>query len=56
VELDVHLGGVVWHGDEREILVIQADGDPVIGMALLDGSRVVLHVEDNGEVLIEPLS
>jgi clan AA aspartic protease len=55
VELDTYLGNVTWHDDQREILILQANSDPVVGMALLDGSRVELHVEDDGDVVIEPL-
>ena len=54
VVLDLYLAAVLWHEQEREVLVLQADGEPLVGMALLYGSRVVLHVVDDGDVLIEP--
>ncbi len=54
VALDVYLATVLWHTQEREVLVLQADGGPLVGMALLYGSRVVLHVVDDGDVFIEP--
>jgi clan AA aspartic protease len=54
VVLDLYLATVLWHEQEREILVLQAEGGPLMGMALLDGSRVVVHVVDDGDVLIEP--
>jgi clan AA aspartic protease len=54
VVLDLYLATVLWHEQEREVLVLQADGGPCVGMALLRGSRVVLHVVDDGDVLIEP--
>jgi clan AA aspartic protease len=54
VVLDLYLATVLWHGQEREVLVLQAEGGPLMGMALLYGSRVVLHVVDDGDVLIEP--
>jgi clan AA aspartic protease len=54
VALDLYLATVFWHAQEREVLVLQADGGPLVGMALLSGNRVVLHVIDDGEVLIEP--
>lgn len=53
VVLDLYLATVLWHEHEREILVLQADGGPLVGMSLLYGSRVVLHVVDDGDVLIE---
>jgi hypothetical protein len=55
VELDTYIGGVIWHGDEREILVVQVDGDLVAGMALLYGSRVIMDVVEDGDVIIDPL-
>lgn len=54
VALDLYLATVFWHEQEREVLALQADGGPLVGMALLYGNRVVLHVIDDGEVLIEP--
>jgi clan AA aspartic protease len=54
VALDLYLATVFWHEQEREVLVLQADGGALVGMALLYGNRVVLHVIDDGEVLIEP--
>jgi clan AA aspartic protease len=54
VVLDLYLATVLWHEQAREVLVLQADGGPLVGMALLYGSRVVLHVVDDGDVLIEP--
>jgi clan AA aspartic protease len=54
VVLDLYLATVLWHEQAREVLVLQADGGPLVGMALLYGSRVVLHVVDDGDGLIEP--
>lgn len=53
VVLDVYLAKVLWHEQEREVLVLQADGDPLVGMLLLYGNRVILEVVDNGEVTID---
>lgn len=55
VVLDAYLGTVIWHGRERPILVLQAEGGPLIGMSLLFGSRVTLNIEDGGNVSIDPL-
>jgi len=54
VVLDLYLATVVWDTQPREVLVLQAEGSPLMGMALLYGNRVILHVVDNGDVLIEP--
>jgi clan AA aspartic protease len=55
VELDVFSGSVLWDGQVRTGLVLAADGTPLIGMALLEGSRVCLDVIANGSVSIERL-
>jgi clan AA aspartic protease len=55
VVLDMYLAKVLWHGQQRDILVLQADGGPLVGMSLLFGNRVTLEVVDNGDVLIDVL-
>nr|MBC8228759.1 clan AA aspartic protease [bacterium] len=51
----VYLAKVLWHNQEREVLVLQADGGPLVGMSLLYGSRVTLDVVDGGDVIIDIL-
>jgi len=48
-------GQVVWDGQERDILILETDGGPLIGMALLYGYRVTLDVVDGGPVTIAVL-
>jgi len=55
VVMDMYLAKILWHRQERELLVLQADGGPLVGMSLLYGSRVVLEVIDNGDVTIDAL-
>ena len=55
VVLDVYLAMVLWHGQQREVLALQADGGPLIGMSLLYGNRVMLEIIDNGDVTIASL-
>ena len=40
VQFDFHDGRVVWHGLPRTVVAIVAEGQPLIGMALLRGSRL----------------
>ena len=51
----MYLAKVLWHGQEQDVLALQADGGPLIGMSLLYGSRLVLEVIDNGDVTIDSL-
>jgi clan AA aspartic protease len=53
--MDMFLGAVRWEGQLREGIVLAADGMPLVGMALLSGSRVCLDIIDGGRVTIEPL-
>ena len=55
VQLDCYRTTVDWDGQVGAILVVSADGDPLVGMSLLYGSRVTLDVVDGGPVTIEPL-
>ena len=55
VVLDVYFAAVLWHDQEREVLVLQADSAPLVGMSLLSGNRVTLDIVDDGDVLIDEL-
>ena len=56
VVLNMYLAKVLWDGHKREVLVLQADGGPLVGMSLLYGSRVMLEVVDNGNVTIDAMA
>jgi clan AA aspartic protease len=53
--LDVYLADITWHGRQRDVLILQATGVPLIGMSLLEGSRLTMNVVAGGEVIIEEL-
>lgn len=53
--LDVYLGRVLWHGRDKEVLISEAPDTPLIGMALLEGSRLTIDATDGGDVTIEEL-
>ena len=44
---------VLWHGEQRPVLVHQITGDPLIGMALLEGSQLKVDAREDGDVFIE---
>ena len=54
--LDMYLATVLWHEREREVLVLQADSDPLVGMSLLYGNRMTLDIVVDGDVLIDEVS
>ena len=55
VYLRVWQGTTLWHGHPRRIKILQAKGEPLLGMNLLRGSRVTLDVLAGGNVVIEEL-
>ena len=55
-DFQVYLGSVSWQGRPSDVLVLQSDSVPLLGMALLWGSRVTMDALDDGEVVIEDLS
>ncbi len=56
VRMDLFLASVQWDDGLRDVLVLAAEGGPLIGMALLSGYRLVIDVAEGGVVFIEPLA
>lgn len=55
-DFQVYLGSVTWHGDPNDVLVLESDSAPLLGMTLLWGSRVALDAVTDGDVVIEELA
>jgi clan AA aspartic protease len=51
----VYVGKVVWDGKVRQVLIDEADTDPLIGMRLLRGHQLKMHVRYRGKVTIKRL-
>ena len=49
----VYQGFVKWFGQVREVDVIAAEGQPLLGMHLLAGCKITIRVRPGGEALIE---
>jgi len=47
---------IEWFGAWRRILVVEMDGGPLLGMAMLAGCRLGIEVVENGRVEIQPLA
>ena len=52
---DVYVAKVIWDGKERRVLIDEADTDPLVGMALLHGYELRMHVQSRGKILITRL-
>lgn len=53
VELSLFRAIVSWDGQDRIVLAVEADDDPLVGMEMVDGSMVFLDATIGGEVRIE---
>ena len=53
--LEMYQAKVKWHGRQRDVLVSRTDGFPVLGMAMMEGSRLTMDIIDQGDVTIETL-
>ena len=49
---DVHVATVIWHGRLRSVEVEAADAQPLLGMALMQGSELRIQVVPGGSVTI----
>jgi clan AA aspartic protease len=52
---DVYEAKVIWDGKVRQILVDEADADPLVGMRLLKGHEWKMQVRYRGQVTIKRL-
>lgn len=55
VDLELFLIRIKWLGEEHDILAVQSDAAPLLGMSLLWGKRVAFDAQDGGAVIIDPL-
>lgn len=54
VNFDLYSGArLMWDGLEREILVVQTEDDPLMGMAVLENHTLFVDVRENGIVRID---
>jgi clan AA aspartic protease len=53
--LDVYEARVLWGDQQLPIPVYETEGEPLVGMSLLRGSRLTVEVAPGGEVVIEDL-
>lgn len=48
-------GQIEWHGQCREIYIVEIEGDPLLGMGGLQGCHLGMDVVSGGAVEIRPL-
>ena len=54
-ECAVHNAVIIWNEERISLPVLGLGAEPLVGMALLRGSRVTMDVAEGGPVVIEPL-
>ncbi len=54
VQFATYAASVEWLDASRDVLVLEADSGPLLGMPLLHGCRLIVDVLEGGEVRIEP--
>ena len=54
-DCEVYLADVIWEGERQNTRLYAMGVEPLVGMALLRGSRVTMDVAEGGAVVIEPL-
>ena len=54
-QFSVYAGMVSWDGQERLTIIFESDSDPLLGMAMLWGSRLTVDAKEGGDVVIEGL-
>ncbi len=55
VMTSLHEVRLLWNDEERDLEVMAMEGEPLVGMTLLDGCEIRIQVTDGGSVTIEPL-
>ncbi|MYE53880.1 MAG: clan AA aspartic protease [Chloroflexi bacterium] len=54
--MNAYSGTLIWHERPLDVIVIQSDGIPLIGMGTLWGSQIILNAVDDGSVIIEEIA
>jgi hypothetical protein len=55
VQVNAYAGTVLWRGERRQVRILESEGTPLIGTALLWASLLKAEMIDNGAVSIGPL-
>lgn len=56
LEMELFEATVLWDNQLKEVIVISAPGEALIGMSLLEGYRLSIDVRIGGSVIIEIIS
>jgi clan AA aspartic protease len=54
IQTDMYLARIEWVGAAKEIAVLELEGQPLLGTALLQGCDIAIHFEEGGVAEITP--
>ena len=55
VEVPGYEGQILWHGRRRSVLVLETEGQSLLGMNLLWRNRITIDAYANGPIVVEEL-
>ncbi|MFQ5629296.1 MAG: clan AA aspartic protease [bacterium] len=53
---DIYEASISWDGKPYRIAIAEAESEPLVGMKLLSGYELTIHIVEDGNVVIEKLS
>ena len=53
VTMSLYEGTIIWDGNERKVLIVEADDDALVGMETMEGYTLFIDAIDGGEVRIQ---
>ena len=56
IEIEVYTASIDWNGFTRQVEIHRAEGDPLIGMAMLRDHDLHVRAVPNGPVSIDPIA
>lgn len=56
IMLGVYEGDIIWGGETKCVEILESEGGPLVGMAMMDGFRLTMDVVVNGTVQISRIS
>jgi clan AA aspartic protease len=56
VLMNVYAVRILWYGKPCDVMAMEADSTPLVGMALLWGSRVTFDARDQGPMAIDEIT
>ncbi len=56
IDVEVYIGSIDWNGQRRQVEIHRAEGDPLIGMAMLRNHDLHVRAIPDGPVSIEPVT